>query len=168
MESLIERISAYNIFNNIIPGAVLCYFFNFFFSVNLSGEGTIYNLCLFYFWGIFASRIGSIFIEKISIKVKFVRYVSYNHYLIASQTDGDIKMFLEVNNMLRTLSSVFLCLMFAFLLSFIVDKYDINWIDIPKFSIVGAIASSLLFLIMMFAYRKQTSYIAKRVENVLS
>ncbi len=168
MESLIERISAYNIFNNIVPGAVFCYFFNFFFSVNLSGEGTIYNLCLFYFWGVFVSRIGSLFIEKISIKVRFVRYAAYGDYLRASQIDGDIKMFLEVNNMLRTFSSVFLCLMFAFLLSFIVERYDVKWLELPKFSIVGAIASVFLFLIMMFAYRKQTSYIFKRVENLVS
>ena len=52
MESLFEKISAYNIFNNIIPGAVFCYFFNLFFSVNLGGDGTAYNLCLFYFWGV--------------------------------------------------------------------------------------------------------------------
>ncbi|EPN8209861.1 phosphohistidine phosphatase, partial [Yersinia enterocolitica] len=74
MESLFEKISAYNIFNNIIPGAVFCYFFNLFFSVNLGGDGTAYNLCLFYFWGVFVSRIGSLLIEMLAIKIKFVKY----------------------------------------------------------------------------------------------
>ncbi|EBP3213065.1 Uncharacterised protein [Salmonella enterica subsp. indica] len=168
MESLIERISAYNIFNNIIPGAVFCYFFNFYFSINLGGEGTVYNLCLFYFWGVFVSRIGSLFIERISIKLRFVRYAPYGDYLRASRADGDIKIFLEVNNMLRTFSSVFLCLTFTFVLSFISEIYDVKWFELPKSSIVGVVTSIFLFLIMMFAYRKQTSYIVKRVENQIS
>ncbi|EMH0075120.1 hypothetical protein ACQF58_11290 [Klebsiella pneumoniae] len=168
MESLIERISAYNIFNNIIPGAVFCYFFNLFFTVNLGGEGTIYNLCLFYFWGVFVSRIGSLFIEKASIKLKFVRYAHYGDYLKASRVDEDIKMFLEVNNMLRTFASVFLCLGFTHFLSFVVERFDVKWFVLQEFSIVGSMVSVFLFLIMMFAYRKQTSYIVKRVEKQIS
>lgn len=165
MESLFEKISAYNIFNNIIPGAVFCYFFNLFFLVNIGGDGTAYNLCLFYFWGIFVSRIGSLFIENFSIKTNFVKYAPYGDYLRASKNDSDLKMFLEVNNMLRTFSAVFLCLLSIFLLSFLVLYLDIKWFFIGSFSIAGASASFFLFLIMMFAYRKQTSYIVKRVNN---
>ncbi|CAI1260354.1 hypothetical protein AB4870_004618 [Yersinia enterocolitica] len=165
MESLFEKISAYNIFNNIIPGAVFCYFFNLFFSVNLGGDGTAYNLCLFYFWGVFVSRIGSLLIEMLAIKIKFVKYAPYGDYLMASRNDPDLKMFLEVNNMLRTFSAVFLCLLVVFLLSFLVQHFDIKWFLIEGFSIAGSSASFFLFLIMMFAYRKQTSYIVKRINN---
>ncbi|EOV9665861.1 hypothetical protein ACN5LN_002816 [Cronobacter malonaticus] len=168
MESLFERISAYNIFNNIIPGAVFCYFFKLFFAVDLGGDSTIYNLCLFYFWGVFVSRVGSLIIEKLAIKTKFVRYSSYTDYLKASRADGDIKMLLEVNNMLRTLSAVFLCLIAVFVLSFAFDRYCIQYIDFPQFSFLGVIISGLLFLTMMFAYKKQTSYIVKRIKSELA
>lgn len=165
MESLIEKISAYNIFNNIIPGAVFCYFFKLFFLINLGGDGTIYNLCLFYFWGVFTSRIGSLILEWVAIKIKILKHAPYSEYLIASKSDGDIKTLLEVNNMLRTFAAVFLCLIFIFFLSFITQRYNLQFFPLPKYKTLGPSICGALFLIMMFAYKKQTSYIFKRIKN---
>ncbi|OHT23351.1 hypothetical protein A3Q29_21140 [Providencia stuartii] len=80
MDALIDKISSYNIFNYIIPGVVFCYFFDSFFKIKIDGEQVIYNLCLYYFWGLLLSRIGSLIVEKLSIKIKFIIYAPYTEY----------------------------------------------------------------------------------------
>lgn len=75
-------------------------------------------MSFFIFGGVFVSRIGSLLIEMLAIKIKFVKYAPYGDYLMASRNDPDLKMFLEVNNMLRTFSAVFLCLLVVFFVVF--------------------------------------------------
>lgn len=163
METILEKISSYNIFNNVIPGAIFCFFCKSYLNMDISGEGALYNLCLFYFWGMVISRIGSLLVESISIRLKIVKYAPYHDYLIASNKNESIKTQLEVNNMFRTIASVFLCLIFLEGLAYINNKM-MDLIDMKfNFSFTLTLFFFLIFIIMMFAYRKQTSYIVKKV-----
>lgn len=163
MDALINKISSYNIFNYIIPGVVFCYFFNSFFGVKIDGEQVIYNFCLYYFWGLLISRIGSLVVEVLSVKLKFVIYAPYHDYSNAVKKNSDIKILLEMNNMFRTFSSVFMSLFFIELLFLVISKIPLWHVYATKFSIDNTIVSLILFLLMMFSYRKQTQYIVKKV-----
>lgn len=164
METILERLSSYNIFNNIIPGAVFCFFCKEYLKFDISGEGSIYNVCLFYFWGLLMSRIGSLLIESFSKTVRFVKYSSYPDYLFASNKNESIKMHLEVNNMFRSVAAVFLCLSILEMIAFFNKSLTIH-IDLSfDFNQALMLFFSLAFIVMMFAYRKQTSYIVKKVK----
>lgn len=52
MDGLWERISSYNIFNNLFPELCLCIFFERASHVVLSTEDIVKNIVLYYFLGL--------------------------------------------------------------------------------------------------------------------
>lgn len=60
MDGLWEKISSYNIFNNLFPGALSIYLFERATNVILSTDDVVKNVVLYYFTGIIIGRIGSI------------------------------------------------------------------------------------------------------------
>lgn len=119
------------------------------------------ELFLFYFVGMVVSRIGSIIIEPICKKTKFVQYAEYSNYLDAINIDHDISVLLEANNMYRTfLSGMILILLFK------VSSIIVQNIQFTEY-ILHLIIIVSLALLFAFSYRKQTSYIKKRIEKAL-
>ena len=72
MEVLLEKISSYNILNNLIPGAIFTFAFKFLYVINMDDYSVIEKLILYYFIGMILSRIGSLIIEPLFIKLKIV------------------------------------------------------------------------------------------------
>lgn len=164
METILGKLSSYNIFNSIIPGAVFCFFCKNYLNFDISGEGAIYNITMFYFWGLLMSRVGSLLIESFSKKVKFVKYAPYSDYLIASHKNESIKLYLEVNNMFRSIAAAFLCLLILEVIAY-TDNYESSLIDLSFcFNQTLTLFFLMTFIVMMFAYRKQTSYIKNKVK----
>lgn len=106
-------------------------------------------------------RIGSIVIEPWLNKWKVVKYAPYPNYLKAEKEDTKLPDLLADNNMYRTFVAVFMILLLleiGHLIPCVNDFMHSEWA-------VMALIISLL-LLYTFAYRKQTSYIRKRVEKV--
>ena len=117
---------------------------------------------VYYFLGLIISRIGSILVEPALKKAGFVEFASYQDYVSASKKDELIPTLSEANNMYRTFVSLFLCLLLLKGYEFMASEFPFlrEWeIDILVTS---------LFVLFLFSYRKQTSYISKRVQNNLS
>ena len=107
------------------------------------------------------SRIESLVVEPILKRVRFVTFVDYRKFVEASAADPKIDVLSETNNMYRTLCALFLVLLlvvlferFAPLLPWLVDGSPY-------------IAGVALVVMFLFAYRKQTSYIVRRVNKVV-
>ena len=66
-----EKISSYDILNNLFPGVIFCIIVENVTRISISTGELWKNLFLYYFVGMILSRIGSIFDERIlkSIKV---------------------------------------------------------------------------------------------------
>lgn len=159
VEKCIEKLSSYDFLNNLLPGAVFCYFFSLITGYKFDND-VIVNVCIYYFAGMLVSRIGSLIIEPLFKKIKIVKYADYDDFLIASDKDEKINCLSQTNNVYRTFLSAFITLSIIKLLVFLQEKYSIfnNKVDI-------AIAILLVGL-LIFSYRKQTDYIRKRVERV--
>lgn len=108
MGDLINKISSYNLFNYLFPGIVF---------VALSKEITAYSFVqqdilvgafLYYFIGLVISRFGSLVVEPILKKIKFIEFADYKDFVVASQKDPQIEILSEANNTYRTLLSMFL------------------------------------------------------------
>lgn len=153
MENLINKGSEYNIFNNLFIGAIGFLILKVYFEVNLDDV-----LCLIftiYFIGMTINRIGSVILEQILKKLKFISKVKYNEYIEASKIDKKLDIINQERNIYRslfTLGIIMLLLESASLFC------DINKIPI----IIPIIFITLLY---GFSFRKQNKYIVKRVKK---
>jgi hypothetical protein len=77
----------------------------------------------------------------------------------ASKEDDRIELLSEVNNTYRTISSALLLLLLLMVYDDIVINPE-NGFELSNYSIL-----LLLFLLFIFSYRKQTTYITKRVRG---
>lgn len=159
MKELLDKLSTYNIFNYLFPGVLFAVILSKISNYNLLQEDIITGVFLYYFTGLIVSRVGSLFIEPFLKWIKFLKFSDYKKFVSASKEDSKIELFSEINNMYRTLCSLF------FLLS-LTKIYETYLAELKFFKnndtilIVG-----LLLLLFLFSYRKQTKYITKRVES---
>ena len=83
VKNLVEKISSYDILNNLFPGIIFCSIVERTTRITFSTGAIWEDLFIYYFAGMIISRIGSIFIEKIlkSIKVRNKKTVFCKHFL---------------------------------------------------------------------------------------
>lgn len=158
MKDILEKLSTYNIFNYLLPGILFVIFARDFTGYNFIQNEIVLGAFLYYFIGMVISRFGSIIIEPLLKKISFVKFAEYKNFVIASKKDEKIELLSEVNNTYRTLSSLFVILI-------LLNLYSI-WIgnsQMPSGYDIYVIVT-LLLIMFLFAYRKQTNYITKRIE----
>lgn len=157
MTDFLNKLSTYNIFNYLLPGVVFVVLNEFVTNISLLQKDIVTGVFFYYFLGLIISRIGSIIIEPFLKKIGFVKFAEYSDYVSAERNNDFIKILSEVNNMYRTLASTLFCL-------FIFKLYDLICKEISFFHENGIyIIIIFLFVLFLFAYRKQTSYITSRV-----
>lgn len=160
MEKFIDRLSSYNILNNMLPGAVFCYLLNALMNINILQDGIVEKLFVYYFVGMIISRISSVIVEPLCKKIKLVEFAPYKEFIKASLKDDKISILSETNNTYRTILSVFLVLLPIKLYLLIVFKF--TWLA----NYTAVIVIILLVILFGYSYRKQTNYVRKRVESV--
>lgn len=160
MSELIQKISSYNILNYLFSGVIFCIFVQQFTHYIILQNDTFIDCFLCYFIGLCISRIGSLIIEPIFKKTKFITFESYGDYLQASKKDIDIKMLVESSNMFRTLLTMLLVFCCVKCYECIAIKFQFDIIN----NIVAWIILLGLILLFLFAYRKQCNYITKRIK----
>lgn len=162
MEKFLEKLSSYNILNNLLPGTIFCYLTEILFNVNLIKDGIVLNIFIFYFYGIICSRIGSIIVEPLLKKIKikdyqFIEFAKYNDFIDASKKDLKIEILSETNNTYRSILGVCVTLFITTIYTIILEKFKFLK-NFSSFIIIFAI-----FILFVFAYKKQVKYIKDRV-----
>jgi len=161
MEDLIKKISSYNLFNYLFPGIVFVVLAEIITSYSFLYEDIILGIFIYYFIGLSVSRFGSLVIEPLLKKTSFVKFVEYKRYLLAMKKDKDIEILSEINNMYRTISSVFVLLIILKLYSILENKF----LFLHEFGVY--ILGILLLIMFLYSYKKQTKYIKDRVLHTL-
>ena len=149
MGELLAKLSTYNLFNYLFPGAVFVFVIRHFGIWNLSSENIVIDLFLFYFSGMTISRIGSVVIEPLFKLLRIVEYADYSDYIEASKQDPKINELLEVNNVYRTIVALLLCLAITYVAAELVAN------AIVSEELTGILISSLVFILYVFSFRKQ-------------
>lgn len=91
IKSVSEKISSYNIFNNLLPGVVFCYILNKITRFTIANGDLVENIFMYYFVGMIISRIGSLIVEPILTKAKtkkigpFIKRSNYKDYIVAAK-----------------------------------------------------------------------------------
>ena len=158
MNELLDKLSPYKIFNYLFPGVIFVVLAEAFTHFSFIQEDIILGLFLYYFIGLLISRLGSIFLEPFFKLIHFIHFEPYQDFVSASKKDRDILVLSEANNMFRTLSSLFMTL-------FLLKGYD--WLS-SRFLVLQQWSMALLIITLLItfclSYRKQTSFITKRVK----
>ena len=158
MKDIIDKITSYNIFNYLFPGVLFVIISKRLTDYDFVQDDNILGAFLYYFIGMVISRIGSVIIEPILKKVKFLKFREYNKYVIASKKDSKIELLSEVNNTYRTLNSMIISILCLKIYKSIETKFSLdNSVSLVTLTI-------LIFILFIFSYRKQTNYITKRID----
>ena len=163
MQEILTKISRYNLFNYGLTGAVFIIFIIFIFkpeSVFIIQQNVAIFLLISYFTGSILSRLGSLCIEPLLEKTRFVIFANYTDFLNAKKIDSTINDLSEENNTYRTYIMSFFILFILMLIKIL--NYHI---PISRNSLIF-ITIILLLVLFLFSYRKQTSYIRKSVNHL--
>jgi sterol desaturase/sphingolipid hydroxylase (fatty acid hydroxylase superfamily) len=159
LSDLLDKLTSYNLFNYLLPGAVFAYFAEGSFSIKLVPDDLVTAAFIYYFLGVLASRFGSLFLEPLLKRFGFIKLESYEAFLSASEKDAKIEILVESANMYRTFFSTMLLLLLlsAYFKLEVLYPYLQEWR-----TSIGGIFLALTFLL---AYKKQTDYITSRVRK---
>lgn len=156
MDKLLEKLTSYNLFNYLLPGIIFSVLLEKITNYSIIQKNIMIEAFLAYFIGLIISRVSSIVVEPILKKIKFVEFADYKDFVLASESDKKIELLSESNNMYR----VFISLFFLLMIIVLYEKF-LQDILVGYTSYIEIIGLLILFL---FSYKKQTSYITKRIE----
>lgn len=158
MNSLLDKLSSYNLFNYLLPGIIFVILEKEFTNHSLIQRDIVIGVFLYYFIGLVISRFGSLVIEPVLRRVSFLRFTDYKEFITASKKDDRLELLSEVNNTYRTLCSLFTLLLMLKMYDLIASHFSV----LKDWNVT--ILMALLLIMFLFSYRKQTQYITKRIK----
>lgn len=159
MKDLLDKLTSYNIFNYLLPGVLFAIFVDGLTSLKVLQKDLVVGVFLYYFLGSVVSRIGSLLVEPILLKMKFVQFAPYAAFVKAIKVDAKIEVLSEQNNMYRTFIALFISVA-------AVTVYDRASLALPILHVVAPYVCIAGFLVLyLFSYQKQTAYVKQRVET---
>ncbi len=161
MNTFLEKISTYQFLNYFIPGMVFISLIKYLGVYDLPLDNVLFVLLGGYCAGMVMSRIGSLIIEPILRKWRFIIFAPYKDYKDAEIKAPKVPILVAENNMYRTLLATFLSLSVIYglnLITIVRGFMQSKWM--PLAVLMG------LTLLFLFSYRKQTSYIKQNIEHV--
>ncbi|CAA6806550.1 MAG: Unknown protein [uncultured Sulfurovum sp.] len=156
MEKLLEKLTSYNLFNYLLPGIIFSVLLEKTTSYSIIHKDIIIEAFLAYFLGLIISRVSSVIVEPLLKKIKFVKFADYKDFVLASESDKKIELLSESNNMYRVFISLFFILMIIVLYEKLLQDILMGYTS--YIVIIG------LLILFLFSYKKQTSYITRRIE----
>jgi len=158
MNELLSKLSSYNVFNYLLPGIVFAVLASETLHYSVPQRDILTSAFLFYFVGLVVSRFGSLVVEPLLKGLSFVKFADYKDFVAASKKDSQLEVLSEVNNAYRTLASLFSLLLLLKLYMKLENRF-------PYLKEWDATGLAVLLLVMfLFSYRKQTSYITRRIK----
>lgn len=160
LTKLLEKISHYEILNNLIPGSALCFILSY-IGYPILNYNVWACIVICYLVGIVNSRFSSVVIELICRKTHFIQWRDYELYNKAKKERPFIATLLGNANMFRAFTSVFLISLCAYGLM----RLSTKWIWLAQNGIWMLLVT--LLVLFAFSYRKQINeYVVKNIDEV--
>lgn len=158
MKDLLDKLSSYNLFNYLLPGILFGLISKQFLGYNFIQDDILVGAFLYYFIGMIISRFGSLIIEPFLRKISFLQFSEYKKFVSAAKKDDKIELLSEVNNTYRSITSM---LVLTILIKFY-QRLQLSFEISDETTLYSVIV--LVLIMFTFSYKKQTSYITKRIE----
>ena len=159
MKEILDKLTSYNLFNYLLPGILFVVIAKPFTRYDFILENDFIGAFLYYFIGMVISRFGSLIIEPLLRATRFVKFSNYSEFISASKKDPKIDLFSEINNTYRTITAMFILLLVLRLYKLIELEYHFE-----TGTSIGVLMT-LILVMFLFSYRKQTNYITKRIDS---
>ncbi|MDF2700960.1 MAG: hypothetical protein K0Q49_2524 [Haloplasmataceae bacterium] len=156
---MLEKLSSYNLLNYLLPGVVTAVIASKITSYNFLQANILEGVFYYYFIGMIVSRFGSLIIEPLLIKIKFIKFAKYSDFLSACSKDSKLEIMSEVNNTYRSLLSAFLCISILKVSDILKFKYSFYN------SHEDVLAIFIIVFLLLFSYKKQVRYSTLRIEK---
>jgi hypothetical protein len=157
MKEILAKLSSYNIFNYLFPGVIFAVISSNITSFNLTQDDILAGAFVYYFIGLVISRIGSLILEPVLLNCKAISFAPYEDFIQASKNDPKLETLSEVNNMYRTICAMLISISIIYGYDQLAQISSFMREYAPIFCVVS------LFAMFVFSYRKQTTYIVKRI-----
>ncbi|TPN81044.1 hypothetical protein FJ987_25825 [Mesorhizobium sp. CU2] len=159
MGDIAAKLSSYNIFTNLIPGAVFAFIMKRLEIYDFGSLSAVVDVIMYYFLGVVISRIGSVILQPILKGIGFVEHGEYSKFIVAESKDPKIAVLLESSNFYRSLCSVLLTTLAAYGVKLAAGYF--------AWSLRSIEVCTVIFLLVLFllSYRKQTMFIENRVQH---
>lgn len=163
---ILEKLSQYNLLTNIFPGTVLCIILTYLIGYDmLFLDDWFLQGIVFYFVGMVNNRFGSLVVESLLKKCGFLKFVPYEDFMRAEKADPKIETLSTENNVFRSYISLGVLTIFALIFKAI--ENNCAWVQNCCSQCKTAIILLLLLVLFCCSYRKQTSYVYRRVNNAI-
>ncbi|WP_066715146.1 hypothetical protein [Clostridium sp. Marseille-P299] len=160
MNNVIEKLGSYQIMTNLLPGAFFGMALRFLFELSLPTENIGEEILVFYFMGFVINRIGSLIINPILEKMKFIQEAPYPDYLKAVKVDAKLDILSETNNYFRSTLTCFVLLPIVGLMHSLIT--NVSWVE----KCWSGCAIMFFIVLFLFSYRKQTDIVRRRTEAI--
>lgn len=157
MKEILDKLTSYNLFNYLLPGVIFAVIAEHITRFSFKQQDIIIGAFVYYFIGLVISRVGSLVIEPALKWLRLVRFAEYKDFVAAARSDARLEVLSEQNNSYRTLCSTFLLLLALKLY----DRLSASFPATTQHQTTVLLAA--LSLMFLFAYRKQSTYITRRV-----
>lgn len=160
MNEFLSKISSYNLFNYLFPGIVFVVLATktMGYHVSIADPWQLVPAAfLCYLVGMVISRFGSLVLEPVLRLLGFVKFADYRDFLAAADQDQRLETLSAVNNTYRTLLSAFTLLLL--LKGYVAVAGAYEYVQGRQ----GTLLIILLLVTFLFSYRKQSSYVTRRV-----
>lgn len=156
-ERFFDKLSSYNIFNNLLPGVLFAVLISEITSYKVLQSEILTGVFVYYFFGVIVSRVGSIVIKPILEKLRIVTLQPYEEYVRVSKVDPKLELLLEVSNMYRTLCALLFLVAVVFMYDFSAQHFHFLNVVAPYICIFS------LLILFIFSYKKQNAYVVGRI-----
>ena len=159
LTKIFEKISKYEIVNNLIPGTALCFILSYIgFPILDYNFGICLIIC--YLAGIINGRFSSVVVESICKKRKWVEWNDYKSYNKAKKARPFVETLQGDANMYRAFASVFFIALIAWGVQIFLSQFDF----VKNYGLGFLIG--LLVPLFFCSYIKQIKYVGKHIDEV--
>lgn len=157
---MFDKLDAYNLVANLVPGAALTYALNFSQFPTPSPDHIGAFLLVSFVAGVTANRLGSLILDPLLRKIEFLKKKDYPAFLHREKADQKLDALVANSGLYRTFFTTGLIYLGALAAAPVAAQLSIN-----NVFILLVIAGMVVFI---FALRKEDQYIHARIEAAKS
>jgi hypothetical protein len=158
IDTIVGKVSEYNVFNYLVPGAVFMVGLLYVVGTIPFESNIIFFLVTAYAVGMALSRIGSLVVEPILLRIGLIKRFDFEDFVRAEKNDSKLTTLLLESNAYRTMAAVFATLLIAKGAVALQSRFQ-HWGQSAAWG-----SSIALVVLFAFSHRKMRLYIAKRVD----
>jgi len=153
---MFDKLDAYNLVANLVPGAALTYAVHFSQFPTPSPDDLGAFLLVSFVAGVTANRLGSLILDPLLRKAKFLRPKDYRSFLIREKDDQKLDSLVANSGLYRTFFTAGAIYLLALAFSAITTYLTKQGL-FTAFVIAGMV-------VFLFALKKEDGYIHSRIE----